>query len=644
MKVRGPLHLKITSPVAEEESLYLLALKKSLNTILPPGFFPKELDKNPHLRAQAVERWHQLLPLIEWTPLKKPPFYLSFFLCCPFRQNAFRFFQEMICRWLIPGTGIDAFLQFAINFYIPDLCNTQYLAGQVVVNIETLKELELVEKNLPILETEIRLGMQSAYQANRILEIKGLSSDEKTGMIQENIAMLVKHRPQDFDYDLFSEMQHLLVFCKEEFKHPRSYKHMSRLICFFYLFRKALMHSSEAFPERRFVSVKLIRVTLLQHNVKRRVLGVVIGLSFLRENEIFTQRHILKAIKSYIPNTRVIKGSFFKNASRHNPTCLAYLEVEKEDESPFTIDETSGLKEELPHAIGECIEKSYNLIFMPQNEEEVFRGILALSNQLTYMRDLPQAMISFEKQTESHLEFLVIVVRIVKPASIPIQDLFETRPTFLHFIPDRIKVVGLLRKKYRKEANVFRLQAKKDHYLRHDHSVDLYKARSEVAEELARIVGEFRDFNGGTISKENELFANLRKLVGKKGQEHAFLLENFFYSLGPAVMRSVLKPVPLKKLFFMLLEAAHFEGKEREAIEMRTLEDREFSYMVLLSKEPYFRTEVLSAIERTITDGSQVATCFVTHNGLFCMGILDRIIAHESALKLRFAIESVLTN
>lgn len=629
--------LEIKTPFEEEDSLYLQALKRSLSKILPPGFFPDDLKANP---SEVLDNWNSLLPLIEWTPLKKPPFYLSFFLCCQSRHNVFRFFQEMLCRWLIPGRGLNPTLQFAIDFYLPQISQTQYIAGSVVIPIESKKDLDIVLKNLPILETEIRLGVQSSYQANRILEIKGLTTDEKTGMIQENIAMLVKYRPQDFDYDIFSEMQHFLVFCKEEFKHMRASKHMSRIICFFYLFRKALLYSSEAFPDRRFVSVKLLRVTLsYPFNVKKRVLGIIVGLSFLSENEIFTQSHILKAVKSFIPHAKLVKGSFFKNASRYDPTCLVYVEVEKEDEMAFTFDETSLLKEGLPNSISECIEKSYNPIFMPQNEEEILRDILALSNQLKYTKDLPQAVISFERQREDLLEFLVIIVRIVKPACCPIQDLFEIRPTFLHFIPDRIKVVGLIRK-YRKEANVFRLQVKKEAYLRHDNSVDLYKARSDIAEELSRIIGEFRDYNGGTISKEKELFSKVSHLIGQKGKESPFVLENFFYSIEPAIMRSVLPAEPLKTLFFMILDV---NEEVSEAIEIRKDEDKDFSYIVLLSKDPHFRSEVLAAIERTEIDKSHIATCFLAYNGLFYMGVLTRITAAESNLKLLFAIEEAVT-
>src|SRR5262249_48895920 len=152
--------------------------------------------------------------------------------------------------------------QFFTDFQIPELSPLLYVGGEIVLKIDSLKQLHLVKKNLPVLAKEIGLGIESGYQAHRILEMRGLPTDEKVSKIQENILNIVKHRPQNFDYDILRDMQHFLVLSEDEFKAIRSYKHMSRIICFHYLFRKALLHSQEAFPDRRFVSVKVIQVFL----------------------------------------------------------------------------------------------------------------------------------------------------------------------------------------------------------------------------------------------------------------------------------------------------------------------------------------------------------------------------------------------
>ena len=52
----------------------------------------------------------------------------------------------------------------------------------------------------------------------RILEIKGLSADEKTALVQEHVAHLAKRLPHEFDEDVMTELQHVLMICRDDFK------------------------------------------------------------------------------------------------------------------------------------------------------------------------------------------------------------------------------------------------------------------------------------------------------------------------------------------------------------------------------------------------------------------------------------------
>ncbi|MEG7679923.1 hypothetical protein U2083_14295, partial [Listeria monocytogenes] len=82
-----------------------------------------------------------------------------------------------------------------------------------------------------------------------------------------------------------------------------------------------------------------------------------------------------------------------------------------------------------------------------------------------------------------------------------------------------------MRKKYPKEATVFRAKVGKEQFLRRDHSINLYEARQAVVLELLRVVGDFRDFNGGIISKQNELVSTVKSLLEGKFKYHDLLLE-----------------------------------------------------------------------------------------------------------------------
>lgn len=329
---------------------YTSALEHIFENLLPPFFLEHE---------GAYEKLQELLPLVKCSRLAKPPFALSFFLCTHFRPNAFRFFHEMVTRWLIPGRRINAFLQFAVDFTLPESGDQKYIGGEIVLQIETEKELTILEQNLPIIESEIRLGVVSEHQANRILEFKGLNADNKTALIQESIASLIKRRPQDFDYGIFKEMQHFLVSVKEGFKVSRSYKHMSRILCSHYLFRKALKLSNEAFPERRYVSAKLIRTKIEQDKQQKGVLGIVIGISYLRSHEVFEEHHFLNALRTILPDVKLVSGSFFSQSLNGDPIWTGYLEVEKEDESLFSHDEINLVKLTLPGEVKNHIEQRH---------------------------------------------------------------------------------------------------------------------------------------------------------------------------------------------------------------------------------------------------------------------------------------------
>jgi hypothetical protein len=196
---------------------------------------------------------------------------------------------------------------------------------------------------------------------------------------------------------------------------------------------------------------------------------------------------------------------------------------------------------------------------MPRNEEEVLRNIMSLSRQLRYVSDIPQVIISFDEQKGKDLCFTVILLR-VQPAEAPtLQELFAGSKSPLKYIPDRVRRVGHLRKKYVKEATVFRTVVSTDLYLRPDHSVDLIRARQFILTELSALIGGVRDYNGGMIYKQNELLGALRASLGKIADQHNLLLEKFYYSLNPIEMRTSVEVEHLRQLFLLLLQSMRSE-------------------------------------------------------------------------------------
>ncbi len=578
-------------------------------------------------------------PLIQVAPIGEAPCDVHFFLCCAFWENAFRFFYSMIRRWLIPGKELNISMQFAIDFRLPTLSQEKFIAAKITLQCANALDRAVILKNLPSLLGELRFGLHSPHQANRVLETRGLSYDEKIAFVQSKISQLIKSRPQHFDYDILNDMQRFLVFCKEDFKLYRTVSHLTRIICVQYLFRKSLQQALAAMPGRRYINVKFLYTRLQDH---QKVLGIAIALSFLKENEIFEARHILGAIKAIVPHAQKVEHSFYVPPQGIDGIYFLYIEVEK-PAAHFTLHEIHSLKKDLPGEIKARIEQRHNPIFMPQNEEMVMRHIVTLTGQLTSVKDLPQVIIDFSTQTERHIEFLVILVR-VKTLSLPsIRHLFELRGSnSVTFRFDRQKVVGILRNKYKKEASVFRLSLDKHPFLRWDHSVDLYKARQVIVQELKGVIGEFRDYNGGSIAKEMEVFDALKLSLGESEVENHFLLENLFFSLHPPVMRSVLPPETLARLFRMVIDARIDGLPQEEEYQIRIEEDRSNYFLLAMTREIAFLSKFLDESHELLMDSNQIVTCLIEETGLFCFGVICRNHDPEEVRSLWYLLEKTL--
>lgn len=613
---------------ASNAAVYGDIIRHTLKKILPCDIcFSK--DNDPEVLADQEEQFQSILPYVTAESPKQLPGDMTFFAVSRYRANSFKFFFDMVSSWLVPGRRLNVVLIYAADFRMPEISDNIYTLCEIVIRVESKEELDQILSNLPIIETELRLGIESSYDARRILEIKGLSTDEKTALIQEYISYLIKRLPRDFDHDVLTEMQHVLVMCREEFKALRECRHLSRIISFHYLFRKALRESVKNAPQKRHLSLKLFKARIKNKDGFKTVLAVLVGVNFFRDKEVFDKAHILKAIQNYIPMAHAVEGSFFANRRGTEHICTLYLEIEKNLGEDFTAEEIRMLRQKLPSDLKDRIEHLMHPVFMSRNEEEVIRNILSLSSQIKYLRDIPQVFISFDEQTHANLFFTIILVRVLKPDALSIQDQFKQSDTFLEYIHDRCQYSGSLRRKYKKEATVFRVKFPKEQFIRVDHSIDLNKARQVVVSELCCIVGEVRDFNGGIISKQNELLCEVRDLLANDGRYNDLLLENFFYSLAPVIMRSVLDPFALRSLFSLMLESIEdgFFNDESYAIKIEL--QPEFVFVMIKAEDRSIKEELTKAINKLQLHSSELANSYVSVYDIVYLGYIYRSDEHS---------------
>ncbi len=603
------------------KNLYRRLIQNILKEMIEQKF-PDAISENRIDYQMLRSRLYSVLPFFTYSDFKGAPSTLSFYLLVKYRANAFKFFFDMISNWLVPGHRLDVTLFYAVDFRVPELDEEKYTIVEVMLKVHTDYEYQEIMRNLPTMETELKLGVGSSYYSRRILETKGLVADQKTALIQEHIASLVKRLPEFFNHDVFTEMQHVLVLCRDSFKSERECRHLSRIISLNYLFRKSLSDSIKVSPDKRHLSLKIFQARLKRRGGVKRVLALLVGVNFMSDKEIFEDRHLMKAVHNYLPHVQMVEGSFFSSRRSMEHIGTLYMEIEKIDGSPFTKEEISRLRHDLPDDLKDRIEHMMHPVFMPRNEEEIMRNILSLSHQIKYMRDIPQVFITFDEQTYSHLYFTIIYVRVLGKKDRKIEEMFKEADTFLEYIHDFSKTVGYIRKKYPKEATVFRVKLPKDMFLRDDHSIDLYKARQVVVAELERVLGGIRDYNGGMISKQNELLCTVRSLLAEEGVYNDLLLENFYYSLTPAAMRSVFEAGSLKTLFLQMLdtlEHGFFPG-ENYAISIHR--ELDAVYVIIIADTPGVKEETDKSLASLNIPQSELGTVYVNASDTSCLGYI----------------------
>lgn len=684
------LRLNFDAPCGEEESFELIraSLQMQVRRLIPTELI--EFAKTIHSLddfEKVAEFYHRLIdqiPLTVWTETPNtPPCSILLTVISPAddTHGLGRFLPDIFSRWVVPGKSIPMPLGQTIPLQFHHFPGYAFVLNQLIFLVETQKDLNLMLSNLPTLSQEIKLNVLAVQHARRVISMMPLTLDQKKLIIQENIlslldrpgreiecnlfdhmhhfmikasaetkltqikeqiAPLLEYQPQYFERDIFSELQHFVMLFNDAFVAKREMRILTRIISYKYLLRKLVTNEALSHPNQRHLYIKLMHPTLFIKQEAKRALGVLIAINTLRENEIIEERHLFSAIQTILPQVLRVEGSSIIDKRTNSNVRTIYLEVYREGRN-FTTSEFKQLTKRLPREIKTRIESVINPIFMPRNEEEVMKNILILSNQLKYVQDIPQVIINFHKQTATHISFTIILLRVHKPDDVPLSKLFKKFKSSASFSDHEVKSVGCLRKKYPKEANIFEMQLEKKDFLRKDFSVDLNAARRHVYNVLCEMVGEVRDYNGGMISKQSEVLNALKKLLLQVNIHNDFLLENFFYSLTPNYMQSILKPEVLKKLFLIIMEAIEHDYSKNIFFLKTQIVDNHF-LLTLGAINPTFKEYIEQKLEVLDLQPSALTTSFINIYEIHCLSYILRFNdpdEHQHFLQL--IIESVKT-
>lgn len=663
----SPLTLEIQPTYRLPQSAtdsFLDAIREHLQALIPQSFLT-EIESFPeHKDSHSLfQRLLASLPMVHWPQLElsqneSEPAALPVSLLCPaqFTHGLGRYIKDTFSRWLIPGKQVTIVGDIGLNFYFKQQPDFKFFFAQQLIGFHNREERKEILKNITPIVNEMKLNITAVYQARYVIALKNYSGAYKTLLIEESLSSLfnrvdddlynqiqtlvsqhsseekilevkrnlnqvLQTRPKVFDRDIFYEMTQITSLINEKFSLDHESKNISRLIAYYYLFKKFIEAKVKNTPQERHLSIKVTSVRLKEN---QPAVSILIVMNFLSDSERFEQRHLIDAVTACLPNLGFVMDSFLSDR-REGKILFMYAEFANSDGQKLATHEIKELKMKLPKEVVRHIEKVIHPIFMPRNEEELLRNLVLLSKEIKYVRDLPQVSIHYEKQTENHLFFTVLLVRLKTPASLCLHQIFANGS--LRVEVDDIRVLSQLKRRYPKESAILHVSIEKALFFRADFSVDLLRARHKVASELAASLGEFRDFNGGMIIKQEEMLSELRKILSPLSQQNEFLLENYFYSLRPVIAQTIHDPMILKTHFEILLRNIEVDFTLSSRHLFHESYDKYELYFILSTRlSP--KLDIRNALGELKKDAQALASCFIQFDRMTALGFIfknDRI-------------------
>jgi oligopeptide transport system substrate-binding protein len=369
----------------------------------------------------------------------------------------------------------------------------------------------------------------------------------KIKLLDKKLDELINRFPQHLEPTIFKEKDRLLAYFDQEFLRKRSVKHLLRLLSAQYLKKKKLLSTVYLSPKTRCLEFRIMPTKLEFPFASKWVIGILTQLSLNSRYELFDQVQLLKAVQKIIPDLRIVKGSIYIFYSADDSIKTLYAEFEKNGNKFFKLSELKALKTSLEDELLRSIERLVPTVFMTRNQEEVLRNILTLSQQIEHSADLPQVMMSFEAQTAEELIFTAICVCAKNNDTISIDNLLKQESSFFQWILERKQLVKYIDQHQPVFAYIFRvLLTPHPAILRSDGSLNFFAARQQIGNFMKSCIGEFRDFNGGILIKQEETLHSLKIALPSIAPE---LIENIFYSIAPIEMQAILPLSTLKILF-----------------------------------------------------------------------------------------------
>lgn len=393
------------------------------------------------------------------------------------------------------------------------------------------------------------------------------------------------------DESIINDLILFYSLAKKKYLDHRQPDHFSRLILSIYQIQRKLISAATLFSSIRHLSVRWIPTNVLFPFFSKPVLGCLIGFNVMDRCELFDEENILVALQKHFPDLQFVKESYYSHTSQHDNIRICYFEVEKKNGEPFTLAEKKHLKTNFKEKLRNSIQKLIPSMFMKLNQEEVYKNILILSQEITSTQDLPQVYITLDQHTGKEIAFHITLVQIA-----PFHRFsFKERIFGCNLVIDRVLPVRHL-DGHQIEAYLFRLLFPyESSLLRSDGSLNFYAARQKVTAVLSAAIGEFRDYNGGLLIKQQEQLFSFKNNLPKEALQDPELMETFFHSLVPLEKQALLEPTILSTLFTYFLK--HLQEELRDPVSYQIHQEGTKTYLLIRSNDVSM-TDVITSVLR----------------------------------------------
>ena len=393
------------------------------------------------------------------------------------------------------------------------------------------------------------------------------------------------------DHSIFSDLQLFYLLATKKYLDHRSSSHLFRLVLSIHEMQKKLLRLVTFSPHLRHLTIRMIPTNLVFPFAYKPVLGCLIGFNLMDRYELFDEENIVLALQKYLPQLRLVKESSYCHTSQHKNLKIFYFEIEKLNDTSFSLLELTLLKNNLEEKVRKSIQPLSPTIFMKRNDEEIYKNILVLSQEIQSPEDPPQAYITLDEQNGKEIVFRITLVHILPFQRFSLQERFADST----FVLERaLKVRHLENRPI--QAHIFRLHLARDtSLLRSDGSLDFYSARQKVVTLLTNAIGGFRDYNGGILIKQQELLDNFKESF-PEGYDPE-LIETFFYALTPLEKQIILPLETLSALFKYFAENRKEKLSADSIYSFKVYHSDEKIFLIIRSKDSSATTIVLNVLQ-----------------------------------------------